>query len=97
MSYIFSKVSPDTIVPLCSRWKKGTATVGQTAIKIPPTGPKGHHKGLFDIAVSYSRDKGLVWDWDPLHYNTGGFKKVLKGCAASLKDQASICLHYQTL
>lgn len=43
----------DTTVSLWGRWQQAGAITGQTAIKIPPTGPVEDHKGLFDTAVSY--------------------------------------------
>lgn len=38
----------------------GRVTTSQTAIKIPPTGPWGDHKGLFQTSVSYKWDKDSV-------------------------------------
>lgn len=73
MSYLFLR-SPVLYVflvqhnsfPVRETWQQVRAITGQTAIKIPPTGPEGDHNGLFDTTVSYIRDKGLGWDWDPL-------------------------------
>ena len=53
-------VMRDNSFPVRERWQQARATTGQTAIKIPPTGPEGHHNGLFDTTVSYIGDKGTL-------------------------------------
>lgn len=56
VSCAFSSFWCSIIVSLCERWQQAEAAAGQTAIKIPPAGPRGHHKGLFDTDMSYTTD-----------------------------------------
>ncbi|KAI9529330.1 hypothetical protein NQZ68_010996 [Dissostichus eleginoides] len=46
-------------------WQEARAATGQTAIKIPPTGPEGDHKGLFDTTMSYIGSFICPWHLSP--------------------------------